>query len=247
MTMKATIDRSSPVPLYRQIKDIVQSEIQSSSGDDDLLLTERQLMERFKVSRAPIRQALKELSDEGFLYRQRGQGTFPVRGLQLNQSALQLGGLTSYLRDQGIDVATTVRECGRIDPPDEVRGKLHLDEDSKAFYVSRVITAHGEPLIWSRIYLDVPPSFDPSAADIEAAGSLFTLLDEDPVLALSQGEHSIYADWAKDEDAEHLGIQVRDPVLVIDTSMYTRAGVLEGYRRLVHKAIDYKFVFGVTR
>jgi GntR family transcriptional regulator len=247
MIMKATIDRRSPVPLYRQIKDILQSEIQSSGGDEDLLLTERQLTERFRVSRAPIRQALKELSDEGLLYRQRGQGTFPVRGLQLNQKALQLGGLTSYLRDQGMDVDTTVRECGRINPPDDVREKLRLTEESEAFYVSRVIAAHGEPLIWSRIYLDVPQSFDPSAADIEAAGSLFALLDEDPSLALSRGEHSIYADWAKDHDAEHLGIQTGDPVLVIDTSMYTRAGVLEGYRRLIHKAVDYKFVFGVSR
>lgn len=66
------LDSSSGVPLYRQIKDILRSEVAEGIVDPRRPMTEAQLLSRFEVSRAPIRQALKELADEGYVYR--GQG-----------------------------------------------------------------------------------------------------------------------------------------------------------------------------
>lgn len=66
------LDSSSGVPLYRQIKDILRAEVAEGIADPRRPMTEAQLLSRFEVSRAPIRQALKELADEGYVYR--GQG-----------------------------------------------------------------------------------------------------------------------------------------------------------------------------
>lgn len=42
-------------------------------------MTEEALITCFHVSRAPVRQALKELGDEGYVYRERAKGTFRER------------------------------------------------------------------------------------------------------------------------------------------------------------------------
>ncbi len=81
------LDSSSGVPLYRQIKDILRREIIDGSADPQTPITEAQLLDRFDVSRAPIRQALKELSVEGFVYRKQGRGTFPVPGSRVHRPA----------------------------------------------------------------------------------------------------------------------------------------------------------------
>lgn len=56
------LDLSSGVPLYRQIKDILRAEIAGGAADPREPMTEAQLLDRFDVSRAPIRQALKDLA-----------------------------------------------------------------------------------------------------------------------------------------------------------------------------------------
>lgn len=244
--MDLKLDRHSAVPLYKQIEDIIKNEIVSIGESDSIPITERALIERFKVSRAPVRQALKGLAEKGYLYRQRGLGTFPMRGLQLKPDALRLGGLTQYLRDQGIDAEYEVQELGRINPSEEIQRRLNLTSGTDVFHSDRIIDAHGTPLIWSRFYINVPAPFNPSLTDIEQAGGLFALLQDDPDRALVQGEHSVFADWAGTEEAKALGINCGDPVLVMDTKAFTRSGKLTGYRRLAHRPIDYKFTFSVT-
>ncbi|WP_206058028.1 GntR family transcriptional regulator [Nonomuraea zeae] len=81
------LDLSSGVPLYRQIKDILLAEITGGLADPHKPMTEEQLLSRFEVSRAPIRQALKELAGEGYVYRKQGKGTFPVPGARVRRPA----------------------------------------------------------------------------------------------------------------------------------------------------------------
>ena len=107
-TYKNTIDRSSPIPLYKQIKAILIEELQAAESETSRpFSTEEELVRRFHVSRAPVRQALKELTDEGYVYRERAKGTFPVQELPVRPPGLELGGLVGFLRDQGMAVSYT--------------------------------------------------------------------------------------------------------------------------------------------
>jgi GntR family transcriptional regulator len=242
----ASIDRSSPIPIYQQIKQILLTEIdRSEPSATSVPLTERELVERFKVSRAPVRQALKELADEGYFYRERAKGTFPVRRIQMNPPAL--GGFTRQLEEQGVPFESKVSEAKRLRPPAYVRDRLSLGIDDEVFSIIRRISVEGSPLSWLHIYLIVPDEFNPTAEELEASGSVFRLMGQHPEYALTQGEHSIWAAAASEEDAAALGVAVKDPVLVMETMMYTREGRLGAYRRVVHRAEDYKFVFTVSQ
>ncbi len=71
------IDKHSPVPIYYQIKQLIKRQIEEGAlPPGEKLPTEQMLCDRYGVSRAPVRQALLELVQEGYIYRRAGAGTF---------------------------------------------------------------------------------------------------------------------------------------------------------------------------
>jgi len=72
-----SLNRTSPVPLYYQLKEIFRSWIAAGDFDQDgRFPSEAELQQRFKVSRMTIRRALSELVQEGFLVREQGRRAF---------------------------------------------------------------------------------------------------------------------------------------------------------------------------
>lgn len=79
------IDRSSPIPIYYQLKVLLQEQIeQGKPKPGDKFPTEEELCNQYKISRTPVRQALLELTREGVLSRTPGRGTFLVPRQQQN-------------------------------------------------------------------------------------------------------------------------------------------------------------------
>ena len=59
------IDKQSRIPLYCQLIDILIGEIQASMKEGDQLPTERDICEKYNVSRSTVRQAMQEMEKEG--------------------------------------------------------------------------------------------------------------------------------------------------------------------------------------
>ena len=72
------LDRSSPIPLYLQIKQYLSRQIAVWERHNDKFYTDGDLCNMFGVSRMTVRQAVQELVDDGLLKRARGIGTFVV-------------------------------------------------------------------------------------------------------------------------------------------------------------------------
>lgn len=72
-----SIDRDSPVPIYYQLKALIQEQIESGLWrPGDRIPTEQELCRLYSISRSPVRQALNQLAHEGVLVRRPGSGTF---------------------------------------------------------------------------------------------------------------------------------------------------------------------------
>ncbi|MGB2866832.1 MAG: GntR family transcriptional regulator [Bacteroidota bacterium] len=87
------IDLKKPIPLYRQVADIIRADILSgniSAGDQ--LASHQKLAGRYKVSLITIKRALNELKAEGFLFSRAGKGTYvhqePSRKLTLGTKTI---------------------------------------------------------------------------------------------------------------------------------------------------------------
>ncbi|MFJ7727355.1 GntR family transcriptional regulator [Neobacillus sp. NPDC097160] len=247
-TQKPKIDRSSSVPLYKQIKAILIEELQTADGENGRpFSTEQELVQRFHVSRAPVRQALKELADEGYVYRERAKGTFPVQELPVRPPGLELGGLVGFLRDQGLDCTSKIVDTDRVLPTENLCAILGLEPSDQVLKISRLILLEEKPLVWAQSYLSVSEDFHPNKRELEKVDSVFLLLGSEQGIVISRGDHQIYASGANREEAELLGIKNEDPVLVIETKLYTRNDRLIGWRRAVHRADEYKFSFTANR
>ena len=61
-----TLDKNSPIPLYFQLEEILKERIETGElQTGDLLSSEKELSEKYKISRPTIRQALRGLVSEG--------------------------------------------------------------------------------------------------------------------------------------------------------------------------------------
>lgn len=244
---RASLDRSSPLPLHSQIKQILIAELKDSAKVADLVLTEVSLMERFKVSRAPVRQALKDLEDEGYVVRHRAKGTFPVRRVDVRlPPVLELGGLSRYLSEQGLKPTSRIVDVARLEAPVEVKQALNLGRSAQLLRIQRIIFVTGTPLAWVSTYLDTPPDFVPEIEELERIGTVFDLIEQSMGVVFTRGEQNIWAAGASKEEAEALGVTKGSPVLVAVTTMFASNGQVCGWRRAVHRAEDFKYTFGLS-
>ncbi len=123
------IDRSSPVPIYHQLKVLLLAEIAAGRYPEGRRLpTEHELCDRYGISRSPVTRALTELADEGVVVRRRRLGTIvdpgwappgpgPAKPVALVPDAPWVGAAGIGTGGAGV---MDVRTC----PPDEVQTRL---------------------------------------------------------------------------------------------------------------------------
>src|SRR5688572_4437305 len=103
--------REAPTPLYLQLKKALIADIDAGQyKPHERLMSERELGEKFKVSRMTVRQALIEMIREGILYTQAGKGTY-VRDSKIKQELQTLTGFSQDMAARGATVAAQVLEA----------------------------------------------------------------------------------------------------------------------------------------
>ncbi|MEU4232015.1 winged helix-turn-helix domain-containing protein [Nonomuraea sp. NPDC026600] len=75
--MFMTIDHEGPVPLYRQLADLLRTQIADGTLPPNRPIpTEQRLMHEHEVGRDTVRKAIAILREEGFVIAIQGRGTF---------------------------------------------------------------------------------------------------------------------------------------------------------------------------
>ncbi|MGF7059621.1 GntR family transcriptional regulator [Brassicibacter mesophilus] len=146
------IDKNNPVPLYIQIKNDLLKNIKEGLWDVDTQLpTEKELMQKYDVGRATVRDAISILVNEGYLFKRKGVGTFVAR----KQPALgfePLISLTYSLKALGIDVNNTVIKKEEIKPNKKLLEKLRGNKSSNYYYLKRLRSVSSKPIAIEHSY-----------------------------------------------------------------------------------------------
>jgi GntR family transcriptional regulator len=74
------INKYSNVPLYSQLKYLIINKIESGEyPEESKIPSEQELCEQYDISRPTVRQAISELTNNGYLYKEKGKGTFVAK------------------------------------------------------------------------------------------------------------------------------------------------------------------------
>ena len=160
------VDRDSPIPVYFQIQKDLRNRINNREWEiDQLMSSETELIEQYKVSRVTIRQALAELEKDGLIKRYRGKGAF-IRAVSPVPFVYDLNyELVSGKRliQRGYSMEAKILSLKEISPPfSEIQEKLQLGKETdKLIFLERLFLLDGKPIAIGRSWLpcDLLPGF----------------------------------------------------------------------------------------
>ncbi|MCE0537473.1 GntR family transcriptional regulator [Kineosporia rhizophila] len=214
------IDRSSPVPLYRQIARQLE---QAVAGGDlvpgDRLETEVALAAELGLSRPTVRQAIQLLVDQGLLVRKRGAGTQVVHA-QVRR-ALELTSLHDDLARGGQDPRTRVLSLDLAPADAETAGQLQVEPGTQVWALERLRHVGGEPLAVMRNHLPASVA-DLSTFDLEHQGLYASLRRAGVTLAVAH--QRIGARRAGRTEAGLLGEPRGAPLLTMSRTVLDHSG-----------------------
>lgn len=211
MTRKK-IDKNVPIPLYFQLKEIIIHEIKSGKYQkDEIIPTEKALMEMFKISRTTVRQAMTELVQEGWLYRIKSKGTF-VTYPKTNHNFIQtLDSFNEQMERIGASHKTEVIQLETIKAPEAIAEGMKIEEGEPVIYLYRRRFANDEPVILQNAYLNYEKCQFLLQKDF-TKDYLYKCLAETEQTRITHVTRIVEVDEATEEEAQLLEMKVGKPM-----------------------------------
>jgi GntR family transcriptional regulator len=175
---------------------------------------ERDMSERYGVSRSTLRAALDALESAGAVRRVPGRsgGTF-VAERKVERDLTSLTGLPSYLRRQGFESGARVLSTTTAEADAETAAALAIAVGSVVFEIVRVRLADGEPISYERARF--PAGRFPGLLDHPLGGSLYALLERVYGLLPGEAEERIEVVGASASASRVLGVRRSAPVVSV--------------------------------
>lgn len=102
------VDKSSSLPLYFQLKEIIKDMIENEElAPGEAIPAEREICSLQGVSRMTVNKSILSLVNEGLLYREQGKGTF-VSYPKENQPLAQIKSFTEIMDQKGVKSKTAL-------------------------------------------------------------------------------------------------------------------------------------------
>jgi GntR family transcriptional regulator len=213
------------LPIYYQIKERIKGWIINKEYNTGAKIpSENELAEMFNVSRLTVRQAISQLTQEGFLNRKRGEGTFVTDNENLiNSFSLEFSGFMNDLFFYQISkIQIKSVEINRMVPSKMIRDKLELDEDEKEILqIKRVRFLRDRLFTYTINYLPLEIGSRIVEKDLYKKPML-QILEQDLSIRFIEAVQTIEASFASQEVAEKLEIASGSPILFVERIMYVQ-------------------------
>ncbi|MFI7321409.1 GntR family transcriptional regulator [Streptomyces venezuelae] len=231
------------LPLWYQVSQSLRASILSRSPDAPLRLpTEEQLAGHYGVSVLTMRQALKELEDEGLITRHRRRGTFIEPSARRGAPVRLLGSVDAIVAQQS-GMTTRLLDHGAAPPPADLAAHFPGSAEVATYHRLRCDEKTGEPTNHARNY--VRPELA-SRIDLDdlVRWPMTKVLRDVVGVRISRITDTVEATLADPETARLLEVPLLSPIL-----HYTGVTYDEDGRTLDVARIHYRgdrFSFSVT-
>ncbi len=214
------MNADSSTPLYTQIKDRLQLQIQQRAYEVGAKLpSERELAQEFGVSRMTARQALQYLVQEGLAYSRVGKGTF------VSPPKIDLRALTSFSEEsrlRGMTPGSRVLKATLALADAMTTRWLQISPGTEIVVLSRIRLANAKPLAIETAHLD--HRLCPGILDHHdfACESLYEVLRQEYGWVMVWADQIIEARQAVHEECQLLEMDRQIPVLSLTRVTYDK-------------------------
>lgn len=235
-------DTDSPVPYHFQIRDLLKQEI-ADGAYQEKVPSERELMERFAVSRTTIREAINHLVNDGILEKIHGKGTFIKRNKQVHEWLHAIHSLTDTVKGMGMKPGSKLLFSGVVDPPELVASYMKKD---RLHLIKRLRTADGEPIAIESHYYDPKLGAALEKYDLHNI-TIYDVLENNLNVTMHEAEQAITCKPLQNDDANQLALAAGVNGLFVDRLIKDPSGQPIEYYTSVVKPEMYVFRLKMTR
>lgn len=149
-------------PIYKQIAAHIREQIENGEYSfGQLIPSEQQLSEMYRVSRMTLRKAVAILVGEGLLIPRPGKGTF-VNRQKIDMSFDNIQGTSPFLLDMGLSPSVKVLRSGKRTAGYKYSRIMGISENSLIYQLVRLRLGDGEPYIleYTNIPYDLIPNIE---------------------------------------------------------------------------------------
>ncbi|SHE45772.1 GntR family transcriptional regulator [Clostridium fallax] len=233
------IDKSSPIPVYYQLKEDIKRKIAEGVWQvGQCIDSERELSEGYGVSRMTIRQALGELVQDGILVREKGKGTF-VCDPKVKQ--MDMMSFSEIIKKSGRKLETKVLEFKIIDNPEELMDTFSFD---KLYKINRMRIVDGENIANEIVY--IPCDYCGYINEERVRGSLFNLFEEFGYI-INHSEASIKAIIMDDYYKELFNLDKEVPLLKTYSKTFTSENKVLFVEEAIYRSDKYDLEVNISR
>lgn len=217
------IEKTNATPLYLQLKNKIKKEIRTGMlKPGDKLPSETQLQKEYNMSRVTVRNAMEELTVEGYIIKVQGKGSFVAHSDMLRLPV----GVTSFTEDakmQGVNLTSKVIKFEIEDIQSELDREFFGDRtDGKVLVFKRVRSANGVPVTVEENHL--PPELINMAQE-DLTGSFYDILiNKYHMIPSNKGRRSVKIAFADEEIATCLDLSIGTPVIECEMGVFDMNG-----------------------
>jgi GntR family transcriptional regulator len=241
------VQGNSGKPLYARVRDKLSARIASGDWAPGVRLPgEHALCREFQVSRITVRQALRELEDEGLIERRQGRGT-TVRARQFEQRLSSMYSFSEELKKLGAAPTAAVLDFKAAEASEDVAARLGIAPGAPVYAVKRLRSAAGQPFAAEISYLPQALARGLTEAAVAEKG-LYLALRECAGVYPRQAEETLSAVALPREFAVALGEKRGAPAMLVERVAFWRGAPVEYCKSWVRAdRFKFKVNLGVSR
>ncbi|MBQ0988117.1 GntR family transcriptional regulator [Streptomyces sp. F63] len=232
------------LPLWYQVSQSLRASILGRRPTEPLRLPpEDRLAEHYGVSVLTMRQALKELENEGLISRHRRRGTFIEPAARRGAPVRLLGSVDSIVAQQSGETATLLGH-GPVPVPAEVAEHFPDLEEVVEFRRLRCDEKTGEPTNWAEnaVRPEIAERIDP--ADL-VRQPMTKVLRDGAGVRISRITDTVEARLADPETAKLLDVPLLSPILHYTGVVYDETGRAVDVARIRYRGDRFSFTVTV--
>jgi GntR family transcriptional regulator len=240
------LSNRSPISLYVQLKDLLAQDIRDKKlKPHDQIPSERELCEKYNLSRTTVRQGISLAISEGLLYRIQGKGTF-VAEEKIDQGLIRLTGFEETILGRGLTPSMKVLEAQLVTADVQITSLLSLPLGSDVASFKLLGIASNAPLVIFQYYLPAELGFDAinMVKKIEAEKGWFSFTRyyrDHKKIDLGVAAQTFEATVANPEQAELIEQPAGSPLFKVTSIIYTRQETPIELRHAFYRGDRYKF------